>query len=114
MAAVDEGTVASRGEPGSTFYSSVSERNLHYPLLVVELFSSPAIVLSRICCLVQGYGGNMVLQGGARLSSLCAIRRGNNGSDSVHSEKVESDYRNGNTTVFGVEECEWIEMHMVR
>lgn len=56
MAAVDEGTVASRGEPGSTFYSSVSERNLHYPLLVVELFSSPAIVLSRICCLVQGYG----------------------------------------------------------
>lgn len=60
------------------------------------------------------YGGNMVLQGGARLSSLCAIRRGNNGSDSVHSEKEESDYPNGNTTVFGVEECEWMEMHMVR
>lgn len=56
----------------------------------------------------------MVLQGGARLSSLCAIRRGNNGSDSVHSEKTESDYPNGNTTVFGVEECEWMEMHMVR
>ena len=56
----------------------------------------------------------MMLEGGVLLSSLCVIKRGNNRSDSVHSEKEEFDYRDGSITVSVVGECKRVRMHTVR